>query len=88
MEFSYVGQSFENMSTEYASITVKAEPSAFYENDYVVTLDNTNDLTLNVKLQKLKEQGGRVDNIKIIDLKLPQQHYTWLTLKVALLDAI
>ena len=86
-EFSYTGQSFANISLEHTMITVKAENRAFYDNDYVVTFDKTDDLTFKVKLQKLKESRQGVETLRAIDIKLPQHHYTWLTLKQALLDA-
>jgi hypothetical protein len=81
VEMIYTGQSFPNISTEDAQITLKASGKPEYENQYIITYEQTFSLWISMTMSK----GG--EKIKHSRIHLPRQHYSWTTFKDALRKA-
>ena len=78
VEMSYSGQTFPNMSTEDSSITIQRWGKPEFENDYIITYEQTYDLWVQFTLKPIY---GFVVTVKTLKVEFPRQHYSWTSFK-------
>ena len=79
VEMSYIGQTFPNMSTECSSINIQTWGKPEFENDYIITYEQTYDLWIQFTL---KTKIGHLDGfIKTLKVEFPRQHFSWTSFK-------
>src|SRR3981189_98875 len=78
VDMLYTGQAFPNMPIADNQVTLKGSGKPQFENDYFITFDQTLDLWLTFKSERLSpgSPGGR-RVVKYADFYLPRQHYSW-----------
>lgn len=82
VEMIYTGQAFPNLPIEDSQVTVKASGKPQFENDYIITYDQTLYLWLEFKLEK--RIGTARELIKKKLIQLPRQHYSWTSFATTL----
>jgi hypothetical protein len=73
VEMMYTGQAFPNLSIEDSEVRLRACGKPIFENDYIITYDETFQLWISLKSERrLVPQSTKTTNIY-----LPKQHYSW-----------
>ena len=74
VDMMYTGQAFPNLLIEDSQVTLKVSGRPQFENDYIITYDQSLNLSLTFSSERRNSPEA---NKRSVEIRFPKQHYSW-----------